>query len=166
MGSSWLCLHASQVGELTTPGTAPKLTSPCSQTRRCWSESLFPTLPLSCLPQHFLGSCTRFQTVGTDVQASTWSPSGVGADLAIISSPGWIQFTNYLCCPGSLRFKYQVNPIICSLPSLPESSVFHGKEAQGLSIGPRKTWDFLTLGEGKISPDSSPGPSKPPLWMR
>lgn len=75
----------------------------------------------------------------------------MGADLAIISTPGWIQLTNYLCCPGSLRFKYQVNPIICSLPSLPESSVFHGKEAQGLSIGPCKTWDFPTSGEGKIS---------------
>lgn len=51
-----------------------------------------------------------------------------GAVLAIISTPVWIQFTNYLCCLGSLRFKYQVNPIICSLPSLPESSVFYGKK--------------------------------------
>lgn len=75
----------------------------------------------------------------------------MGAALAIISTPGWIQLTNYLCCPGSLRFKYQVNPIICSLPSLPEPSVFHGKEAQGLSTGPCRTWGFPTSGEGRIS---------------
>lgn len=57
-----------------------------------------------------------------------WVLEWCGAVLAIISTPVWIQFTNYLCCLGSLRFKYQVNPIICSLPSLPESSVFYGKK--------------------------------------
>lgn len=66
-----------------------------------------------------------------------WVLDQCWAVLGIISTPVWIQFTNYLCCPGSLRFKHQVNPIFCSLPSLPESSVFCGEEAQGLSIAPK-----------------------------
>lgn len=82
--------------------------------------------------------------------ASCHFQNGVGADLTIISTPGRIQFTNYLCRPGSPGLKHHVNPIILGLPSLPGPSVFPAQAAQGLSTGPWKTRDFILWEKARL----------------